>query len=309
MRKLFTVLCVFSVTVLFGQIPVDTSYTPASAYKKDVKKYPFIKIAHSTVSNKLNQEKDIVYKTIEGRALHFDAFFNKESKKNPAVILIHGGGWKSGNKQHMHQMAQQIAQAGYSCFCIEYRLSLEAKYPTAVFDVKDAIKYIKKHATEFNANPKKVAVLGCSSGGQMAALIGTTNGNKKFEEKSPLNTSADVQAIIDMDGVLAFHHPQSQESEVAAFWLGGNYKEQPQVWEEASALNHTNKNTPPVLFINSEHIRFHAGGDEMIEILNRNGTYNETKTLDGSPHSFWFYEPWFDEITQYSVQFLDKIFK
>ena len=144
----------------------------------------------------------------------------------------------------------------------------------------------------------------------MAALIGTTNGNRNFEDnnKSSKNSS-NVQAIINIDGVLAFKHPESIEGTVAGLWLGGSYEEIPTIWEQAAPLNQTDKNTPPILFINSSIPRFHAGRDDMIVILNKYGIYNEIKTFPNSPHSFWFLNPWFDETINYTTQFLDKVFK
>ncbi|MEP6929174.1 MAG: alpha/beta hydrolase, partial [Flavobacterium sp.] len=275
-----------------------------------IKKYPFITIARAHNSSIVEQMKDVVYDRQKNRTLHFDAFLNKKKKLNPAVILIHGGGWRSGNKNQMQDMAQEIASKGYSCFAIEYRLSLEAKYPEGIYDVKNAIRFIKDNAKRFNVDPDKIAVLGCSSGGQMAALIGTTNENPAFDDMTNKSkSSSKVNAIIDIDGVLAFKHPESSEGEMAAFWLNGTYEENPENWKNASALSHTDKNTPPVLFINSSFARFHAGRDDMIAILNQNKIYSDVKTIENSPHSFWFFQPWFDETIVYTTQFLDKFFK
>lgn len=293
----------------FSQAQPDTSYTVQSTFKKEIKNYPFIKIADKPKPKEIVELKDLVYKNINSRELHLDAFFKDQEKLQPVVVLIHGGGWKSGNKSQMHLLAQQIALNGYVCFCVEYRLSGEAKYPAAVLDVKTAIKYIKSNAPMFKADPSKVAVLGCSSGGQMAALIGTTNGKPAFEDKDAIEQNANVQAIIDMDGILAFHHPESEEGKVAGLWLNGLYEENPNAWVQASALTHCDKNTPPILFINSDKPRFHAGRDDMLTILDRFKIYNQVQTLPNSPHSFWFFTPWFDEIIKYSTQFLDKVFK
>ena len=253
---------------------------------------------------------DVVYDSNKNRPLHLDAFINNKTKKNPAVVMIHGGGWRSGNKNQMQALANEIASKGYSCFSIEYRLSLEAKYPEGIYDVKNAIKFIKDNASKFNVDPDKIAILGCSSGGQMAALIGTTNEDSFFEDsKNKSKSSSKVNAIINIDGVLAFKHPESSEGEMASFWLGGTYEKKPENWKNASALNHTNKNTPPILFINSIIDRFHAGRDDMIAILKQNKIYSEVKTIQNSPHSFWFFQPWFDETVNYTTSFLDKIFK
>lgn len=292
------------------QYQVDTSYTIKSTFTKLVKKYPFITIPEIKSNASVQEKFNLVYNKAQDRVLHFDAFINTKSKKNPAVILIHGGGWRSGNKDQMQFLGKEIAAKGYSCFAIEYRLSLEAKYPTGVIDVKNAIKFIKDNASKFNVDINKIAVLGCSSGGQMAALIGTTNNNPLFEDAAfKIKSSSKVNAIIDVDGVLAFKHPESSEGDMAAFWLGGKSDEIPENWKNASALSHTDKNTPPTLYICSSIPRFHAGRDDMIKILNENKIYNEVQTIPDSPHSFWFYEPWFTQTINYTTQFLDKIFK
>lgn len=305
------VLLLFSQGIIAqNRYNIDTSYTVKSTYDKLIKKYPFIKIAEANKGANNTQIENIVYYKEKYRTLHLDAFFTKNKKKNPGIIMIHGGGWRSGNKNQMQILAQEITAKGYSCFVIEYRLSLEAKYPQAIYDVKNAIKFIKDNAKRFRVDPDKIAVLGCSSGGQMAALIGTTNEDLGFEDTSyKSKSSSKVQAIIDIDGILAFKHPESNEGEMAAFWLNGTYQENPENWKQASALSHTNKNTPPILFINSSFERFHAGRDDMITILNQNKIYNEVKTIRDSPHSFWFFQPWFDETVQYTTQFLDRIFK
>jgi len=308
--KLISVLF-FNVLVMQSQqYQVDTSYTIKSTYTKLIKKYPFITIPEIKANPEVKETFDLVYNNEQDRVLHFDAFVNIKKKKNPAVIMIHGGGWRSGNKNQMQFIGKEIAAKGYSCFSIEYRLSLEAKYPEGVIDVKNAIKFIKDNAAKFNVDPNKIAVLGCSSGGQMAALIGSTNNNPLFEDKDfKSKSSSKVHAIIDVDGVLAFKHPESSEGDMAAFWLGGKSDEIPENWKNASALSHTDKNTPPVLYICSSIPRFHAGRDDMIKILNNYKIYNEVHTIPDSPHSFWFYDPWFTQTISYSIQFLDKIFK
>ncbi|MBI9039893.1 MAG: alpha/beta hydrolase [Lutibacter sp.] len=289
---------------------IDTSYTVYSSYTKYLKKFPEIEIVNPQIFDNVVEKKEIVYNEIGERKLHLDAFYNKSKELKPAVILVHGGGWKSGNKLHMQPMAQHIASNGYACFSVEYRLSPEAIFPAGIFDIKNAIQFIKEHSKEFNIDVTKIAILGCSSGGQMAALIGATNNNVNFEEgNSKYNQSSEVNAIIDIDGILAFNHPESEEGEMASLWLGGNSKDKIETWTEASALSHTNKNTPPILFIGSQYPRFLAGKDDMIEILNKYSIFNQAEKIENSPHSFWLFHPWFKETVQYITNFLDKIFK
>jgi acetyl esterase/lipase len=289
---------------------IDTTYTVKSVYDKVKKEYPYVSLVQPRKYKNVNTKKEVVYKKIKGRKLHLDAYYNKNNSLNPAIVIIHGGGWRSGNKSQMETFAIEMASREYSCFTIEFRLSLEAQYPAAIFDVKNAIRYIKKNARKFNVDTTKIAVLGCSSGGQMAALIGTANGNSNFEDsKNNVKIPSKVNAIVDIDGILSFKHPESKEGIVAGLWLGGSYEEKPLIWQQASPLTHTNNKTPPTLYINSSIDRFHAGRDDMIAILNKYGIYNEVKTIQNSPHSFWSLNPWFDDTILFTTQFLDKLFK
>lgn len=311
-NKVLFVVCLLCSNHLFSQINdhSDTSYTVNSAFIKYKKEFPNIELVKSQKFENVIEKKNIVYKEISERELHLDAFYNKSKELKPALIFIHGGGWKSGNKSHMHPLAQKIASEGYACFAVEYRLSPEAIFPAGIFDIKNAIQFIKENAETFYVDTTKIAVLGCSSGGQMAALIGTTNNNPEFEEQtSNMHSTSTVQAIVDLDGVLALNHPESGEGTSAAQWLGGDFKDKPNNWTQASALAHTDKNTPPILYIGSQYSRFLAGRDDMIKILNQYGIYNQFETIKNSPHTFWLFHPWFDQTEMYITKFLDKILK
>lgn len=305
----------FLVSFLFGisvfalqNIERDTSYTIHSSYIKYKKEFPQISIVQPKQYEMILEIYDITYKDLNYRNLHLDAFINT-SKSNPAVILIHGGGWKSGDKSLMKPMAQYIASKGYACFSLEYRLLDEAKYPEGIYDIKEAIQYIKSNAAKFYVDTTKVAVLGCSSGAQMASLVGTTNNKPKFEKKSSHSTSTAVQAIINLDGILAFKHPKSSEGKMASWWLGGTYEEDPEIWIEASPLTHIDQNTPPILFISSQYERFQAGRENMIEILEQHNIYAQVETFPNGPHSFWLFHPWFNDTVNYITTFLNNTFK
>lgn len=282
----------------FQEIKKDTSYTVNSSYLKYKKNFPNIEIVRPSQFQNVSEIDNIIYKKTQKRSLSLDAFVNY-SENNPIVILIHGGGWKSGNKSHMKPLAQNIASRGYSCFAIEYRLSDETKYPEGIYDVKQAIKFVKENAKKYHVDNSRIAILGTSSGAQMATLIGVTSDK----------TLSSVQAIINLDGVLAFNHPESKEGKLASFWLGGTYKEKPEIWEEASALTHVDENSPPILFINSQYERFHAGRNDMIKILKKHNIYSQVETFSQSPHTFWLFHPYFSKTVNYIVQFLDKTLK
>lgn len=312
MKKLLILLFCFPALLSAQQadFPRDTSYTVRSTYQKLHQQYPEIEAVKAVLpEGVVHQEK--IYRRLGSRKLHADVFYpeQKSSTGYPAVLLIHGGGWRAGDRSLMVPLAQQLAAQGYVTVAAEYRLSLEAPYPAAVQDLKTALRWMRAHAKDFQIDSEHIAVLGCSAGAQLAALIGTTPHMEKLEGEGFEKYSSGVQAIVNIDGVLAFKHPESEEGAVAAQWLGGTYEEVPEIWEEASALSHTDAHTPPVLYIASSYPRFHAGKGDMIKILKQHHIYYESYTLEGSPHSFWLFHPWFEPTLSYVSDFLGKVLK
>ncbi len=314
MKRLLLLLTLLTSAAAAQQVhfPRDTSFTVQNTYVKEKKNYPFIQVVKPEMPKGVLAKREVVYSTVGNRNLHLDIFYPSKKSRNgyPGVLLIHGGGWRSGNKSHQVPMAQQLAANGYVAAVVEYRLSPEAMYPAALHDVKAAVRWLRASAAAYRLDTTKIAALGASAGGQLAALLGTTNGIAAFEGNGGNGShSSAVQAIIDIDGVLAFKHPESEEGTVASLWLGGTYEEKPTVWEEASALTHAGKNTGPTLFINSAHPRFHAGRDDMIKKLDAHGIYTEVHTLPDTPHPFWLFHPWFEPTKNHVLNFLNKIFK
>ena len=294
-----------------NSIPRDTSFTLKGTFIKEQKKRPYITIALPEVSKTVIIKKDIVFRMIKERELSLDVYFPKDTHKlKQAVLLIFGGGWRSGDKSQNEAMATELANRGFVAVSAEYRLSLEAPYPAAVYDLKEAIKWMKVNAKTYGIDSNKITTLGVSAGGQLAALIGSTNGINHFEDNlGNFAATSIVNAVVDIDGILAFHHPESAESAVAAQWLGGTYEQNPTSWKEASALEHVDNIAVPFLFINSSLPRFHAGRDDLIKKLDSLHIYSEVHTMDDTPHPFWFFNPWFNPLMEYVDGFLKRINK
>ncbi|MFZ0455274.1 MAG: alpha/beta hydrolase [Ignavibacteriaceae bacterium] len=297
----------------------DTSYNFYTASAKMHKKFPNAELVLPELPENVKEIKNIIYTKVNARELHLDIFYPAKlvNKEFPGVILIHGGGWRSGNRQLVVPMAQKLAAIGYITTAVEYRLSTEALYPAAVYDIKAAVRWMRANASKYKINSEEIAIYGCSAGGHLAALIGTTNGDKKFEGREGSSRySSDVQAIIDVDGVVDFFGKGSEEvfkksgkPSAAHLWFGASAKDNPEIWKEAGPINHTGKNTPPVLFINSGQPRFHAGRDEMIKKLKSFKIYSEVHTLNNTIHTFWLFDPWFEKTFDYTLNFLRKTFK
>jgi acetyl esterase/lipase len=213
-------------------------------------------------------------------------------------------------------MAQELAARGYVTITVDYRLSTEATYPAAVNDLKTAIKWIRANAKAYHINADKIATWGFSAGGQLATLVGTTANSKLFPGNEIYKKQNDaVQAIVDVDGTLAFIHPESSEGDdskrtsAGTYWFGGPKTEHPELWNQAGALNHVDNHTPPILFLNSSVARMHAGRDDMTAKMDSLHIYHEVHTFADAPHSFNMFNPWFWPTLNYTAAFLDKMFK
>lgn len=293
----------------------DTSFNTPSAFQKEKKYHPQIQMPVVPASKAVVEKRNIVYHQVNKRKLVTDAFYPVKGKGNGiAVIIIHGGGWRSGNRTQHHDLARALAAKGYACFTPEYRLSTEAFYPAAIFDIKEAIKWIRVYAKDFGVDTAKLAVTGFSAGGQMAALIGCTGNMPAFENYDTKNgISTRVGAIIDIDGTLSFVHAESSEQKepskvgASAYWLGYTPRENPVLWASASPLSYA-ACSPPVLFLNSSVERMHAGRDDYIKVLKDRNVYSEVHTFENSPHAFCLFEPWFTPTVTLMADFLKKVF-
>ena len=294
-------------------IPRDTTYSIRIAFEKIKKNYPFVTPIEPNLPEGVLAQTEVAYADINGRELHLDIFYPALKRKEgyPGVLMIHGGGWSSGSKAHLVPMAQLLAQKGYVTVAVEYRLSPEVQFPAAVYDLKAALRWMRANAADYGLDTTRIAALGCSAGAQLASLLGTTNGMDKFEGElgNPEHFST-VQAVLNIDGIVSFIHPEADtEGDAAGRWLGGSRIERYDRWKEASPLEYADKNTPPFLFVNSSFPRFHAGRDSLITLLKGFGTYSEAHTLPESPHSFWLVHPWFEPTLNYAARFLDRVFK
>jgi pectinesterase len=296
----------------------DTSYTNYSAYKYEKPYHPNIELVTGFNFKDVEVKKNLTYHSYGKRLLVTDVFLPKQSnEKSIAIIMIHGGGWRSGNRTQHHPMAESLAHVGYVCFTPEYRLSTEALFPAAVYDIKAVIRWVKENDSAYNVDTSKIVVAGFSAGGELASFMATT-GNMPLFDGTQGNSrfSTSVKALIDIDGTLSFVHPESVEGvdtigriSAGTYWFGFGKKQNYGLWLAASPLTYADGRTPPTLFLNSSVARMHAGRNDFIKVLDSFGIYTEVHEFDDAPHSFPLFYPWFDPMIKYMDEFLKKIFR
>lgn len=291
-------------------LTVDDGYTVSQRYYAYREQYPQLQLPELSFQPGQQVLFDRLYKKLGDRELHVDVFLpNPARATRRALLLVHGGGWRAGNKSNFYAMANKFAQRGYAVFTPEFRLSLEAKYPAALVDINDALLWVKAHAEEFGVDPAQIAIGGESTGGHMAALVAYTADRDLY--KSQPGDDTRVSAFIDLDGILDPTTPlalkfenAAGEKSVAAQWLGGSMQRAPARWRDANAAAYVGPRSPPTLVIASAEPRFTAGVETVLPALRSHGIPAEKVDFPNTPHAFWLFEPYLTQIVEKVDAFL-----
>jgi acetyl esterase len=143
------------------------------------------------ITARADLKTDVVYGEAAGEKLLLDAFTPEGRGPFPACILVHGGGWVQGDKHNnFRTLLTPLSEAGFAWFSINYRLAPKHRYPACVEDVETAIRTVKAHATDYNIDPKRIALIGESAGGHLVSLA-----------------TVRAQADIRVAAVVAFYSP------------------------------------------------------------------------------------------------------
>lgn len=297
------------------------AYTAASTHAQLVGRYPFIHIAAAEPPPSVRALRDQTYALRAGRALQLDLYLPAApadaGRPRAGIVLVHGGGWRTGVRENLAPLAIGLAQRGYVAATVSYRLSPEAPYPGAVHDVKAAVRWLRAQAARHGIDPGRIAVGGGSAGGQIASLVGVTNGQPRFEgpqDGAVPGVSSAAQAIVNIDGLSDFTSEAARAHEddprknpsAAGAWLGGRYAEQTARWHEASPITHAGPATPPMLFVISAQPRFSLGQAEIAARLAGWGVPTQRVQLPDTPHAFWLFEPWLAPTVEAVAGFLDR---
>ena len=144
----------------------------------------------------------------KGRKEKLDVYIPSGEWKNnrPAVLFIHGGGFKGGDKAEYRSasVSADLARAGYVAVSCNYVLSTKEKpeaWPQNIADCREAVRWMRKNASDLGIDPQRIAVAGGSAGGYLALMVGLTDEKPELGGNPKATISSKVSAVINMYGV------------------------------------------------------------------------------------------------------------
>jgi acetyl esterase/lipase len=184
------------------------------------------------------------------------------AKPMPAIILIHGGGWRVGTYRNIP--FARVSQ-GYVMASIEYRLSPEAKWPAQIEDCKLGVRWLRANAAKYNVDPNRIGCMGGSAGGHLVACLGTMDAPELEGNGGYPGVSSKVQAVVDQSGPTDFTEKNfgkddpsitaaglAHDQQLAELLLGAPFASNPAVWKQASPITWVKPGDPPFFILQSE---------------------------------------------------------
>ncbi len=225
-----------------------------------------------TYTPALIAEPDIPYGTGGGRELHLDILRPDLPlvPARPAVIWVHGGGWREGSRSPAPNV--QLAKHGFVTASISYRLSDEAIFPAQIHDVKAAIRFLRANADRWGIDPARIGIWGHSAGGHLAALAAVTSGMPELEgDGGNPDQDSNVQASVPMSPPSDFtvdwydesgFPPHERAPSAVDALFGGLDPADPADMDRArsaSPIHHVSAGDPPMLVV-------HGALDDLVPI-------------------------------------------
>lgn len=244
-------------------------------------------------------ERDIPYLGGD-RAEKLDAYLPPDNfpRPVPAVLLIHGGGWRKGDKADPRErnIAQTLSSHGYAVFSINYLLNIGKKdpatnefrvsrlaWPQNLHDCKSALRYLRAEAPRFGIDPSRIAVMGGSAGGHLAMLVGATANNDAINRDGLYTEQSNAVSCI-----LDFYGDYDIRGRKVSPFRGASTEETLANEEAASPVTYLDAKTPPIFIT-------HGTADKTVSVersrllaehLRKLGVEHQYVEIEGAPHAF-----------------------
>ncbi len=204
--------------------------------------------------------RDLAYVTNGHARQKLDIYLPKGAERPPLMILIHGGGFREGDKRE-ENVAQWLAD-GYAVASLNYRYSSDAIFPAQVEDCKAAVRWLRANAAKYGYDPGRFGARGSSAGGYLVTMLGVTGCTARFDAGENIGVSSGVQAVADRYGPVDFLRideqmtpgGERQDAPGSPLWdlLGGRLQDNREKAASANPINYITKDCPPFIIVHGD---------------------------------------------------------
>ena len=248
--------------------------------------------AELQVPEDVRLEKDIEYSNPAGHHLQLDLARPKSAVNCPAILCIHGGGFRAGTRQGYDGLCVKLAHRGFVAATVTYRLAPAYQFPAAVYDVKAAVRWLRANASKYGIDASRIGVTGDSAGGHLAQFLGVTAGVSEFEgDGGCADQSSAVRCVVNRYGPSDFTKSYAKSvdaAEVLPLFLGGDLATALPRHIRASPLNWVTPNAAPTLLLHGTEDKYVAYEQAvwMRDRLQSCGVEARLVTFNGAGHGF-----------------------
>jgi acetyl esterase/lipase len=254
--------------------------------------------------------KNLEYKNIDSVSLQLDMYKLKElTAPAPALIFVHGGSWRGGDRGDYLPYLVDFASRGYVAISVSYRLVKVARYPAAVQDLQCAVRWVKAHARQYGIDPDRIALIGGSAGGHLSMMVGYGGGEPVFNEDCGVDTTnSSVKLVVNLYGPVDLTTPYAIGRNEVQDFLGTTYDKDPGLFLSSSPKTYITPDDPPTL-------TFHGTIDSLVPVsqvdsldvwLTKAGIPHEYHRLKGWPHAMDLSKKVNDYTKFYIDRFLER---
>lgn len=250
--------------------------------------------------------RDQCYDSALPRARVFDFFRPNTDEVVPLVVLIHGGGWISGEKTDYRDEAVWLASQGYAAACVAYRLAPLCPFPSAVQDVQAFIRYARENRATFAIDPERIVAFGNSAGGHLASMVGLCP-----HELTTTRPAERPNGVVTLCGISDLRNYETTHFPLAFSFLeqfmGGPERDMAERYAQASPVTYVAEGAPPFVIV-------HGTDDEVVPVEQSRELYSslcscgvpaQLHEFVGEGHSYT-YEAWL-RIRELTLEMLDTL--
>ncbi len=207
------------------------------------------------------------------------------SEPAPVLLFVPGGAWVHGSRMLQgYAMLSHLAEQGWVCLSVDYRVAPHHRWPRHMTDVKAAIAWARANVDKFGGDRNFVAVAGCSAGGHLAALAGLTPNDPELQGDLPDDADTSVDAVVGIYGRYDWEDRSTVERDRFVDFLervvvGRKITRHPEIFRKASPIARVHRDAPPFLVI-------HGSGDTVIPVAQARSFVDRLETTSAGPVSY-----------------------